>query len=394
MKILFLNWNGYGNEDLIDAFKKMGEEGKDITLLVHDFDAHTKRDDAEFIASFGETLRKDTPDMAFSYNYFPAVSVACQKEGVRYVSWVYDNPTVALFSYTLINSCNCVFLFDSKMYETFASQGIKTVHYLPLAAPVERYDSIKLSDEDYVKWGGKVSFVGGLYNDRGNFYDRIKDKISDRSRGYLEGIMRSQMEIDGLDIVESSLTAPVLEDMVKALDLHPNSDGVESYEYLYSNYVLHRKITSVERREILEMTGAEYPVNLYTNDSSFAAAGVDNRGLIDYYNEMPKVFKASDINLNITLRSIQKGIPLRALDIMACGGFLLTNYQEDMFRFFTPGEDFVYYESRQDLMEKIGYYLEHEDERMRISQSALSRMRSEHTIRQRLEQILDIAGRA
>ena len=389
MKVLFLNWNGYGNRDIIDVFNRMSDEGKDISLSVYPFDAHTARDDWQFIDSFSQDIRKETPDFVFSYNYFPAVSVACQKEGIRYVSWVYDSPAVVLYSYTLINSCNSVYLFDSQMYEDFASKGIKTVHYLPLAAPVSRYDRIELTKEERDTWGARISFVGGLYNDRGNFYDRIKDKISDYSRGYVEGLMRAQMEIDGLSIVESSLIKPVLDDMVKALELRPNADGVESEEYLYSNYVLDRKITSMERSEILSMIGEKHPLDLYTNDSSFAKAGVNNKGIIDYYDEMPKVFKASDINLNITLRSIQRGIPLRAMDIMGCGGFLLTNYQEDMLRFFDPGEDFVYYESRQDLMDKIEFYLEHEEERRRIAENGYSKVCSSHTLDQRLEEIID-----
>ena len=38
------------------------------------------------------------------------------------------------------------------------------------------------------------------------------------------------------------------------------------------------------------------------------------------------MFANSKVNLNITLRNIKTGIPLRALDIMGAGGFLLTNY--------------------------------------------------------------------
>lgn len=52
-------------------------------------------------------------------------------------------------------------------------------------------------------------------------------------------------------------------------------------------------------------------------------------GAVDYYEVMPHVFKQSKINLNITLRSIQSGMPLRAWDIMGAGGFLLSNYQAD-----------------------------------------------------------------
>lgn len=389
-KILFLNWNGYGNQDIIDTFREMTETGKELSLSIYSFDAHTPRDDQGFVDGFVETLKDESPDMVFSYNYFPVVSVACKKVGVKYVSWVYDNPAVALYSYTLINSCNYVFLFDSQMYEVFASQGIKTVHYLPLAAATRRYYRMELTAEANRKWGGRISFVGGMYTDRGNFYDRIKDKLPDRTRGYLEGLMRSQLQIDGLNIVEQSLGSDVIDDMVKELGLKPNPDGVESLEYLYSNYVINRKITSIERDEIIRTIGGKYPLNLYTNDPDYKADGVENRGGIDYYSEMPLVFKSSDINLNITLRSIQRGIPLRAMDILGCGGFLLTNYQEDMLRYFKPDKDFVYYESRQDLMDKIGYYLEHEDEREAIAKNGFEKVRAEHDLQQRLEEILDI----
>lgn len=389
-KILFLNWNGYGNRDIIDTFKKMAEEGKDLSLSIYPFDAHTERDDRAFVHCFQKTIKKENPDLVFSYNYFPVVSVACQKSGVKYVSWVYDNPAVALYSYTLINSCNYVFLFDSQMYETFVRQGIKTVHYLPLAAASGRYDDITVTEDERKKWGGKVSFVGGLYTDRGNFYDRIKDQLPDRTRGYLEGLIRSQLQIDGLNIIEQSIGGRVLDDMVEALGLKPNYDGVESLEYLYSNYVINRKITALERSEIICMIGEKYQVNLYSNDDGFRSDGVNNRGSIDYYSEMPLVFKTSDINLNITLRSIQRGIPLRAMDILGCGGFLLTNYQEDMLQFFEPDRDFAYYESRQDLMDKVGYYLEHEDERRSIAENGLKKVQAGHTLEQRIEEILAI----
>ena len=45
--------------------------------------------------------------------------------------------------------------------------------------------------------------------------------------------------------------------------------------------------------------------------------------------------------MNISLRTIESAIPLRCLDIMACGGLLLSNYQEDFLEFFEPDVDFV-----------------------------------------------------
>ncbi len=384
-----MEWNSIGNEDVFSAIENLNAGGYDIALVRVPFDNHSERDDKGIEKELTEKFKEEAPDFVFSFNYWAIISKACNAAGVKYAAWVYDNPAVNLFSYTLINPCNYVFLFDSQVYELFASQGFETVYYLPMAAAVDRYDSINITDGDRDKWGGEVSFVGGLYTEGHNYYDQIEPKLSGYAKGYLQGIMRSQMEVQGMNIVERQILPQVMKEMVDALGLKPNYDGIETYEYIYSNYVINRKITAIERSELIEMIGKRHPINLYTRDSSFKAHGVSNRGRVDYYNEMPYVFKTSDINLNITLRSIQRGIPLRAVDIMGCGGFLLTNYQEDMLQFFEPGKDFVYYESRSDLMDKIDYYLKHEDERRAIAESGHAKVKANHKYEQRLATIIE-----
>lgn len=91
-----------------------------------------------------------------------------------------------------------------------------------------------------------------------------------------------------------------------------------------------------------------------------------NCGKADYYTAEPLVFADSSINLNITLQSIQTGIPLRVFDIMGCGGFLLSNYQEDYLEYFEPDKDFVIYNDYGDLEEKAAFYLKHEKLRKQI----------------------------
>ena len=100
------------------------------------------------------------------------------------------------------------------------------------------------------------------------------------------------------------------------------------------------------------------------------------------------VFKRSRINLNITLRSTVSGIPLRAFDIMGAGGFLLSNYQADFLDLFVPGEDFVYYENKEDLLKKIGYYLNHEEERKAIAGNGHDKVAAKHTYRHRVREML------
>ena len=390
MKIFFMNWNSYGNIDFLDALSHLAEDGSAPEVIKYPFQNTEKRDDPEFESRFSSDLQKEVPDFVFSFNYYPLISKVCNREGVKYVSWVYDSPHIALYSYTLINKCNYIFLFDSQMYENFASKGIRTVYYLPLAASVRRLDAVRITPEIQRRYGAGVSFVGAMYTEAHNFYDRMEPGLDDYTKGYLQGLMAAQMQIDGMNFVENCLSQNVLERMLQAYPMIPNADGVESSAYMYAQYMLNRKITSVERTQLIRQIGEKYPVKLYTKDKEFTAPGVTCMGQIDYYDAMPYVFKCSDINLNITLRSIQRGIPLRAMDIMGCGGFLLTNYQEDLLQFFTPGEDFVYYESHQDLLDRIGYYLTHEDERRRIAENAHRKVAADHTYDIRIRQMLEI----
>ena len=91
------------------------------------------------------------------------------------------------------------------------------------------------------------------------------------------------------------------------------------------------------------------------------------KGYVNYLTEMPDVFHRSRINLNITLRSIQTGIPLRCLDIMGAGGFLMSNYQPELAQLFENGREMAMYESKEDLLDKVNYCLTHEEERKEIA---------------------------
>ena len=108
---------------------------------------------------------------------------------------------------------------------------------------------------------------------------------------------------------------------------------------------------------------------------------------------MPKIFYTSKINLNITLRSILSGIPLRVIDILGSHGFLLTNYQMEFTQYFKNGEDIVWYESNEDMMDKISFYLSHDSERERIAHNGNLKAQKYFTYERLLTEIFDIAFR-
>ena len=120
--------------------------------------------------------------------------------------------------------------------------------------------------------------------------------------------------------------------------------------------------------------------------------GVKCCGTVNYFDEMPYVFAASKINLNISVKGIQSGIPLRAYDVMSSGGFLLSNYQAELVEMFTYGEEMVVYESMEDAVEKCYFYLEHEDLRRKIAKNGKQKVFEEHNMADRIKIMLELAG--
>ena len=389
MKVLFIEWKSFGNEDMKNAFASEGHE-----VICYPFSNKDARHDAEIEKDLTSALRQKSPDVVFSFNYFPVISNVCKKEDIRYISWIYDSPYVMLYSYTVINPCNVIYVFDKELYIEFHDAGIQTVHYMPMAANTERLDKVGAESRDMSahfassqpKYLYDISFVGSLYTEAHNFFDRMTT-LSDYTKGYLDAIMSAQMKIQGYNFIQESLS-PIMEDLYKALPMDPNPDGVESKEYLYAQYVINRKITGLERTDLIRAVTEHFHLDLFTPNRDFGMPNLTNHGTVDYYGQMPLVFKQSKINLNISLRSIKSGIPLRAFDILGSGGFLLSNFQADFLDDFIPEEDFVYYESKEDLLSKIDYYLTHEDERVAIAKNGHDKVAAAHTFRHRIREML------
>ena len=119
---------------------------------------------------------------------------------------------------------------------------------------------------------------------------------------------------------------------------------------------------------------------------------VEYMGTCNYLSEMPKVFKASDINLNITLKILQTGIPLRALDILGCGGFLLSNYQEELAENFENEKEIVLYESIEDAYAKADFYIRHPDLRKQIAQNGHKKAVEQFNYKTQLTKLFEEAG--
>lgn len=382
MNILLYSWSNTGLKNITNEFIRLGYNVDQIDLKYNDLNK-----DKEFSLNFIQCLKQKEYDFVFSYNYFPVISNACNEMKIKYVCWVWDSPLLTLYSKTVSNKCNYIFIFDKALYYDIKNRGINQVYYLPLGADVESLNSLDINEEDTIKFESDISFVGDLYTDK-NFYDKI-NFIPDYIKGYLEGIMQSQLRIYGYNFLEELLTNDILTEIKKYVKYDLGEEYFASDATIFANLFLGQKVTSIERVNTLDALSKFYPIDLYTGSKTDMLFGINNKGYVDYNKEMPKVFKLSKINLNMTLKTIKTGIPLRAFDIMGSGGFLLTNFQQELLDYFEPNKDFVFYEDINDLIDKIDYYLFNEEERCEIANNGYQKVKSNHTIRLRINSILE-----
>lgn len=393
MEILFYRYNNICEPDIIQVFRDFG-------VTVHTEEAEmtdksvTPRQCAEKITSW---IVSRPLAFVFSINFYPAISYTCNRFRVPYVCWSVDSPVPELFSNALRCEWNRIFLFDRAQYEYFRPQNPERIFYLPLAANVKRWEDVVLSmtEEDFARYGADVSFVGSLYTEKSR-YDALLASpdcgISEYTKGFVDGLIEAQLHVYGYNFIEENLTDRVVDEIAGAdPGFYQGSDTyADTRRYLTAHQYIGVRLAAVERKRTLERLARRFPVTLYTASDASALQGVDCRGSIGTLTGMPKVFHASRINLNITMRPIETGLSLRVWDVLGCGGFLMTNYQAEIPDFFEIGRDLEAYESLDELEQKVQYYLTHDEERTQIALNGYEKAARFHTYHARIAEMIRI----
>lgn len=410
MEILFYRYNSICEPDILQVFTDFG-----VTVHTEETEMTDKHiTPKQCAAKITEWLTTHPLAFVFSINFFPAISYTCNHFKVPYVCWSVDSPVPELFSNALKNEWNRIFLFDRAQYEFFRPINPEHIFYLPLATNVKRWESVilNMAEKDFVKYDADVSFVGSLYTEKcrydtligsGTAYSASDDRnpansggtrpiISPYTQGFVDGLMEAQMKVYGYNFIPDNLTDRVIDEIADAdPDFYEGSDTYgDTRRYLVAHQYIGMKLAALERERTLNRLAEHFHVTLYTNSDTSPLMGIDCRGSVHTLTEMPKVFHASKINLNMTMRPIETGLSLRVWDILGCGGFLLTNYQSEIPEYFEIGKELETYESIEELEQKVQYYLTHEDERIEIAVNGYEKTAKFHTYELRIAEMIRI----
>lgn len=388
MKILiYLNTNIF-LPHVIDCFKSLNF---DITFF--EIKCTSTFMDTDFMKKLSDALLKDKYDLVFTSNYSPIISMTCNIHNVRYASWVVDSPCGRLNSPTIANKCNYIFIFDKDSYNYYHSISPNTIFYMPLGANTSAINNINLTDFEYKKYNSDISFIGRLYK---NFltYDNIT--FEPYWQGYFDSLLNIQVNLYGYSIFQDAIDKNAINAFCRAANLRSPEKRIKNdiidttnVKDLIIKHHLEPACTRMERIKIIDILSKKFTFNLYTDETD-TPSYITNKGIAEPTVEAFKIYKASKINLNMTSKSITSGVPLRVFDILGSKGFLITNYQPEIPDMYEPGKDLIIYENSDDLVQKITYYLDHEDERLEIAENGYKKTVACHDYTKRILEMLKI----
>lgn len=115
--------------------------------------------------------------------------------------------------------------------------------------------------------------------------------------------------------------------------------------------------------------------------------------------QMVQMYSRSRINLGFSscgdtheTRERILQIRLRDFEVPMSGGFYMVEYMEELEEFFKVGEEVICYRDREELADKIRYFLRHERERETVRRAGYERSRRDHTWHRRFETVFRQMG--
>ena len=271
--------------------------------------------------------------------------------------------------------------------EKLKNIGLKNVYHMPLVTDTYYASGLVISNEDEKKYSHDISFIGQMYcndmkKDMGKYYpseyvDKVRDIFENETCDWHD--YNKLYNLLNKDIIDAFYTKNIG---------HGNPVFDEG---LFYNEVF-RNVAYYERVKVLNALAEKYKVDIYTKGDTGELKNVNIHGVVHSTEVAPKIFHLSKINLNVTIHCIRTGAPLRIFDIMGVGGFVLSNYQEELAELFVEDKEIVLFKDIDEMIDKAGYYLTHEKARAQIAINGYKRVSKDYNYIVGLEKILKLSG--
>ncbi len=346
------------------------------------------RGSAAFVESLLHRVLEFKPDFALCVNHLGLdregrLTELLERLDLPLASWFVDNPQLILSNYPgLARPGIAVFTWDADNLESLRALGFENAHYLPLATDPGRF---RPGLEPRPEWRGRTSFVG----------DSMTRAVADSLR---ECAAFPWLTRDYAALAEgfASARARSVEEYFDAArpDLAERLRGLAPGDRLACESLVTWEATRQYRWSCVTALAPYAPVIGGDAEGwarAFAPCAMHPAprlvGRLDYYADLPRFYPACEVTLNCTSRQMKGAVNQRVFDVPACGGFVLTDGQDQLAALFEPGREVVTFGSPEEIPELLPRLLDDAPMRRRITEAARARILAEHTYEHRLKDL-------
>lgn len=243
---------------------------------------------------------------------------------VKSAIWMTEDPYYIDWTLPLITYFDCIFTIDQAALEHYKKLGHPYVYHLPLGTDPEMFHSTPVTEE----FASDICLVGVPYSNRIGLIEFL--------------LQRTDYEIQVVG---------------RGWGKH-NNEWIQTL-----------------KRDI-------HLVNAWVNPET----------VVNYYNGSKivlNIHRPSDEKYNKNRTGIiAKSINNRTFDAASCEAFQLIDSKEELLNHFEEGKEIISFQDKYDLLEKIHYYIAHDEARKQIAIQARKRVLTSHTFQQRIDHLL------
>jgi len=371
---------------LPEVFRAFDQLGHDVRLVLFN-----KRQDRgeDVLRKLMAEIRDFSPDLVFTVNH-----LGFDREGllletldrlrIPVVSWYVDSPAIILSLYDgPASDLAFIFVWDPTYIPEVQARGFERVFPLPLATDPEVFSPPRALSQG--NGGHPLTFVGN------SMVDSVQEKLArlPKSPEFQELFLKlcQAFKLQPFRRLETLLKAAGLEEspVLQGLDRQGWSDLEAA---LLWQATLEYRLACVK-----ELVPFEPVIYGDPGWCKLLGPGFRWRPEVNYYDELPRVYGTTAINFNATSLQMKAAVNQRIFDASAAGGFLLTDFREQLAELFEVGEEVACFGEPGEIPDLVRYYLRHSEVRKKMTAKARSRVLAEHTYRHRVAVILDTLRR-
>ncbi|OIJ10405.1 hypothetical protein BKP37_17855 [Anaerobacillus alkalilacustris] len=244
--------------------------------------------------------------------------------GVTTALWTGDDPYIIDIMSETARAFDYVFTNELNCVPYYQSIGCRNVSYLPLGVYEKVFEPKSGSIPKLYQ--SDICFVGNAFSSRIELFDEIVPYLSNKNTKIVGNFWRKMKNYS----------------LIKGSVRHTWISPIEAATYY---------------------NGAKIVLNIHRS--------------------------ADDKKFNLNESNIEAAsINPRTFEIAACQAFQLTDIRKDLTNFYIPEKEIEIFSTPNELIEKINYYLEHDQERKEIARNGYTKTYMKHRYHVRLIQLL------